>query len=303
MTETSTPSPWRKGRGGSGFNFGSRVVTLGASVILLILIGAFTLTSCTRQVHPGNVGVQVNNIGSDAGVAARPMGVGLYFVGFGQQIYEYPVYSRTYTWTQSANEQNSTNEEFNFQDKNGLSLSADVAVAFSVDPTRAPRLFQKYRTSMDGIIAGPLRNAIRDALVTRAAQMSVEEIYGPRKAELIRSAEADVRTYMAPFGLSVERLYWAGNVRLPDAVLAQINAKIANEQAALAAQAKVAQAQAEADQQIAQARGEAESIKIRGEALRQNPEVIRLQAIAKWNGVMPQVVGGGQPVPFIESGK
>ncbi len=79
--------------------------------------------------------------------------------------------------------------------------------------------------------------------------------------------------------------------------------KIANEQAALAAQAKVAQAQAEADQQIALARGEAESIKIRGEALRQNPEVARLQAINKWNGVLPSVVGGGQPIPFIEAGK
>ena len=156
---------------------------------------------------------------------------------------------------------------------------------------------------MDGVIAGPLRNAVRDALVTRASNLSVEEIYGPRKAELIRGAEDDVRRYMAPYGLVVERLYWASDVRLPDTVLAQINAKIANEQAALAAQAKVGQARAEAEQQIETARGEAESIRIRGEALRANPEVARLQAIAKWNGVLPQVVGGGQPVPFIEGPK
>ncbi len=293
MTETTV----RAGR-----FLGRRVVWI-LGGIALVLVMLMTVTGCTRQVHPGNVGVLVNNIGSDAGVSPRPMGVGIYFVGFGQQIYEYPVYSRTYTWTQSTTEQNTTNEEFQFQDKNGLALSADVAVAFSVDPARAPRLFQKYRTSMEGIIAGPLRNAIRDALVTRASQMSVEEIYGPRKAELIRLAEADTRAYMAPFGLTIERLYWAGNVRLPETVLAQINMKIANEQAALAAQAKVAQAQAEADQQIALARGEAESIKIRGEALRQNPEVARLQAINKWNGVLPSVVGGGQPIPFIEAGK
>jgi regulator of protease activity HflC (stomatin/prohibitin superfamily) len=156
---------------------------------------------------------------------------------------------------------------------------------------------------MDGVIAGPLRNAVRDALVTRASNLSVEEIYGSRKAELIRGAEDDVRRYMALNGLVVERLYWASDVRLPEAVLAQINAKIANEQAALAAQAKVAQAKAEAEQQIETARGEAESIRIRGEALRANPEVARLQAIAKWNGVLPQVVGGGQPVPFIEAPK
>ncbi len=301
---TAAPSPWRRQRGGGGpIRFDARLLIWIAAAAATVLIVLFTATGCTRQVHPGNVGVLVNNIGTDAGVQAHAMGVGIYFVGFGQQIYEYPVYSRTYTWTHSETEQNGTNEEFSFQDKNGLALSADVAVAFSVDPTRAPKLFQKYRTAMDGIIAGPLRNAVRDALVTRAAQMSVEEIYGPRKAELIRGAESDVRNYMAPFGLTVERLYWAGNVRLPETVLAQINMKIANEQAALAAQAKVAQAQAEAQQQIALAQGEAESMRIRGDALRQNPEVARLQAINKWNGVLPQVVGGGQPIPFIETGK
>jgi regulator of protease activity HflC (stomatin/prohibitin superfamily) len=282
---------------------GGRRLAVIFGVVAVVVIAAFTVSSCTRQVTPGNVGVLVNNIGSDAGVSARPLGVGLYFMGFGQKLYEYPVFSRTYTWTHSTTEQNGLNEEFLFQDKNGLSLSADVAVAFSVDPTKAPKLFQKYRTDMDGIIAGPLRNAVRDALVTRASQMSVEEIYGPRKAELIRTAEADVRNYMSPFGLVVERLYWAGNVRLPDTVLAQINMKIANEQAALAAEAKVAQAKAEAEQQIETAKGEAESIRIRGEALRQNPEVARLQAINKWNGVLPTVVGSGTPVPFIEPGR
>jgi regulator of protease activity HflC (stomatin/prohibitin superfamily) len=271
-----------------------------AAAGLLVVLGS--MAGCTRQVHPGNVGVLVSNLGSDAGVSPKPVGVGLYFTGVGQTLYEYPVFSRTYAWTKST-EQSSDNEEFTFQDKNGLSVSADVAVALSVDPARAPKLFTKYRTAMDGIISGPLRNAVRDALVTRASNLSVEEIYGPRKAELIRGAEEDVRRYMAPYGLVVERLYWASNVRLPDTVLAQINAKIANEQAALAAQAKVAQAKAEAEQQIETARGEAESIKIRGEALRANPEVARLQAIAKWNGVLPQVVGGGQPVPFIESVK
>lgn len=302
MTDTTAKAPWsRRGGAGSGM-FGRRVLWI-VGAILLVVFALITVTGCTRQVHPGNVGVLVNNIGSDAGVSSHALGVGIYFVGFGQQIYEYPVYTRTYTWTQSTTEQNAVNEEFQFQDKNGLALSADVAVAFSVDPTRAPKLFQKYRTSMEGVIAGPLRNAIRDALVTRAAQMSVEEIYGPRKAELIRQAESDTRAYMAPSGLTIERLYWGGNVRLPETVLAQINMKIANEQAALAAQAKVAQATAEAEQQIALARGEAESIKIRGEALKQNPEVARLQAINKWNGVLPSVVGGGQPIPFIEAGK
>ena len=165
----------------------------------------------------------------------------------------------------------------------------------------APKLFQKYRTDAAGIIAGPLRNAIRNALVNRAAAMGVDEIYGPRKQELLNSVQNDVSSYFAPYGLVVEKLFWAGNVRVPDVVLTQINNKIANEQQALAAQAQVATVQAEAQQRIAQADGEAKAISVQGEALRSNPEVLRLKAIEKWDGKLPQVTSGA--TPFIELGK
>jgi regulator of protease activity HflC (stomatin/prohibitin superfamily) len=261
-------------------------------------VSGLLLGACS-QVQPGHVGVRVDNLGSHAGVEDRPLGVGWYWTGFGQHVYEYPVYTNTYTWTRSTTEQSPTDEEFTFQDKNGLSMSADVAVSFSVDPERAPILFQKYRTEMGGIIAGPVRNAVRDALVTRAAQMGVEEIYGPRKAELIHQAEGDVRSFMAPFGLRIERLYWASNVRLPEAVRGQIEQKIANEQAALAAQAQVATVEAQARQRVASAQGEATAINVQGSALRANPEVLRLRAIEKWDGRLPQVSGSGA-TPFID---
>ena len=73
-------------------------------------------------------------------------------------------------------------------------------------------------------------------------EISKEEIYGTHKSELINTALRQVQAYFAPVGLQVEQLYWAGNIVVPDAVLQQINAKIANEQAALAeAQRKAAE--------------------------------------------------------------
>ena len=260
-----------------------------------------SLAACS-QVTPGHVGVRVNNLGSNAGVEPKALGIGWYFTGVGQHIYEYPVFTSTYTWTESHTEQSVTNEEFNFQDKNGLSMAADVAVSFSVDPGRAPILFQKYRTETSGVIAGPLRNAVRDALVTRAAAMGVEEIYGPKKAELIHQAEGDVSAFMSPFGLHVERLYWASNIRLPPPVKAQIEQKIANEQAALAAQAQVATVEAQARQRIAYAEGEAKATSVQGAALRSNPEILRLRTVEKWNGVLPQVEGSNA-TPFVTLAK
>ncbi|MBO9714382.1 SPFH domain-containing protein [Sphingomonas sp.] len=275
----------------------TRLIRFAPLVAVPLLLLIVPVTSCSR-VEPGHVGIKVNNFGSAAGVSDASLGVGWYFTPFGTNIYQYPVYTSTYAWTRTSAEQSETNEEFNFQDRNGLNLSADVSVAYRVDPVRAPILFQKYRTEMGGIVAGPLRNAVRSALNEEAAKLGVEEIYGPRKAALINLVRADVARYFEPFGLHVEQLYWASNIRVPDQVLAQINTKIANEQAALAAQANVATVKANADAQIAQAEGKARASQIEGDALRANPEILRQRAIEKWDGKLPTYLGGGQ-LPFI----
>ena len=290
MTDVYTPpvrrSPLRK------------VGWVAGTAVALVISAAF-LQNAFFRVLPGYVGIRVNNIGSDAGVVSRALPVGWYFAPPGVNMYEYPVFTRTYSWTHSLTEQNTIDESFNFQDKNGLALRADIAVAYHVDPLRAPVLFQRYRADMDAIIAGPLRNAIRNAIVERASSLGVEQIYGPQKAALVNDALKDVQRYFTPVGLQVEQLYWAGNIIVPDAVLTQINAKIANEQAALAAQANVATARANADARVAKAEGDARAMTVEAAAIRTNPEIVTLRAVEKWNGQLPTYTGGSAPLPFI----
>jgi regulator of protease activity HflC (stomatin/prohibitin superfamily) len=270
-----------------------------AGVLVVLFIAGSFLAQAFFRVLPGYVGIRVNNIGSDAGVVSHALPVGWYFAPPGVNYYEYPVFTRTYSWTSSKTEQNTIDESFGFQDKNGLGLRADIAVAYHVDPLRAPILFQRYRADMDAIIQGPLRNAIRNAIVERASQLGVEQIYGPMKAQLVNDALRDVQKYFTPVGLQVEQLYWAGNIIVPDAVLAQINAKIANEQAALAAQANVATATADAMARVAKAKGDAEAIRVEAEAIRTNPEIVQLRAVEKWDGRLPTYTGSGAPLPFV----
>ena len=262
-----------------------------------LIVAFLVLSSSFGRVDPGNVGIRVNNIAG--GVSDRPLGVGWYFAPPGTHIYEYPVFTRTYTWTSSTTEQSPIDESFSFQDKNGLSLRADVAVSYHVDPQRAAILFQRYRADMDQIIAGPLRNAIRNAIVERASQLGVEQVYGDHKAELIATTLRQVQAFFAPVGLQIEQLYWAGNIVVPQQVLEQINAKIANEQAALAAQANVATAKANSDARIAKAQGDAEAIQVEAQAIRTNPEIVKLRAVEKWDGHLPTYTGAG-PLPFID---
>lgn len=272
MIRRSSPDP---------FNFGAVLL------FFLLFVG-----SCSfDRVNPGHVGIKVSNLGSGAGVQPKALGVGWYLTPLGTNLYEYPIFTNNYTWKDS--------EQLRFQDKTGLTVTADVGIAYRADPNKVPILFQKFRRDMDSILAGQVRNTVRDAIVRNASNLSVEEIYGSKKAWLIDKAHEDSVKYLAPYGIVVEQLIWAGNINLPKEIQQQINNRVANEQQALAEQAKVATAKARSEAKIAEAQGKAEALRIEGDAINANPAVVQLRAIESWNGALPTTMVPGQAVPFI----
>lgn len=271
----------------------------------MIAVAGLALAACDR-ITPGNVGVKVNNYGSGAGVQSKPLGVGTYWFQFGSDIYEYPTFTNRYSWQKSEEK----DESITFQDVNGLVVSADVNVAYRVDPGKAPILFQTYRGQMDTIVSGVLRDRVKAAIVAVASTMSVEEIYGTKKANLIREAQKRVASYFAPRGLVVEQLDWAGPIRIPESITERINARAQTEQAAIAAKArvftaqaegvaKVAEAKAEADAKIERARGEAEATKLRNSAVAANPG-FQSEYYRKWDGQLPKVIYCSADKPCID---
>lgn len=61
------------------------------------------------------------------------------------------------------------------------------------------------------------------------------------------------------------------------------------------------EAQGQADARLIIAKAEAEAIRIRGEALRQNPVLVDLTAVERWNGVLPVTMMSSEngAVPFV----
>jgi regulator of protease activity HflC (stomatin/prohibitin superfamily) len=272
--------------------------------LLAILIAGLSLAACDR-ISSGNIGVKVNNYGSSAGVQAKPLGVGTYWFQFGSDIYSYPTYTNRYSWQKSEER----DESITFQDVNGLIVSADVNVAYRADPNKAPILFQTYRGEMDTIVSGPVRDRVKAAIVSVASTMSVEDIYGKRKAALIQQAQRKVAAYFAPRGLIIEQLDWAGPIRIPEAITERINARAQTEQAAIAAkarvltaeaegQAQVAEAKAAADAQIEKARGQAEATRLRNAVVAQNPGY-QSEYMRKWDGKLPNTVYCNSDTPCV----
>ena len=268
---------------------------------LSALSAVLLLTACSK-VPTGNVGVKVYLLGSDKGVDSEILTPGRYFIGINQELYLFPTYTQTYVWSKKYG------QEINFQTVEGLEVSSDVGIIYSIDHSKVTDIFQKYRRGIDEITDTYLRNIVRDSLMKKSSGLPIETVYGKGKAELIEDVQRDVSDQVRDIGIIIERIYWAGELRLPDAVTSSINSKIQATQIAQQRQNEVATAKAEADKTIEAARGESESIRlkaiaeadairIKGAALAQNPKVIELEAINKWDGSVPQVSSGA--VPFI----
>jgi prohibitin 2 len=136
-----------------------------------------------------------------------------------------------------------------------------------------------------------------DTLIKPRIAESINEVTALRSAEVIVQKREEVKTRV----LDSARKKLGELVVLEDVVLENIGltkmlenaieAKMVQEQEAARARFSQQQAQTEANTAVIKAKGEAESINLRGKALRENPSIIDLQIVERWDGVPPLVVG------------
>jgi len=275
----------------------------------LIGLSAILLGACS-YVEPGYVGIKVNMLGGDKGVDTTELSVGRYWIGWNEKLYTFPTFAQSMVWTKDKTEGSPNDDSMTFQTKGGLSVNTDIGITYSLDPKKVAVIFQKYRKGVEEITAIYLRSMVRDALVTEASYRPIESVYGEGKAELITRVQERVQEQTKDIGIMIEKIYLIGDLRLPEVVTRAINAKITATQMTAQRENEVAQSKAEADKLVAEARGradsrlleakaEAEAIKIKGDALSQNPKLVELSAVEKWNGVLPTYMLGSS-TPFIQ---
>ena len=256
-------------------------------------IAMMSLTGCYDRVEAGNVGVKVNLLGSDKGVESQVLGPGRYWIGMNEELFTFPTSQQNYVWTSSKEEGKSVDESFTFQTADGMTIGTDVGVSYQVDPNKVPVLFQKYRKGLDDVTNIHLRNAVRDELNRQGALDSISELIGLGKGKLFKSVQDSVAKRFDSIGIVGLKLYIVGNFRLPAAIESSINSKIAATQKAQQAENELATAEAEGKKTIALAEAEARSNAIRQQSI--TPQLLQLEAIKKWNGVLPQVTSGATP--------
>ena len=266
--------------------------------MLLLLISFSILSACTR-IGPGHAGIKINYAGTYKGVEDIPLRTGWVWINpLSQEVFEYPTFVQTAVWTHNKEEGSSTNEEISFNTKEGLIVTGDISLSYSLVREKVPAFYIKFRSDdLNLFTHGYLRNVARDQFNEVAGKYSVEEIYGPKKEQFLNEVIGRLNSRLDTIGVSLEQFGFIGAPRPPKIVIDAINAKITATQQAMQSENELRKTEAEANKVVAKARGEAESNRILSQSINQQLIAWRQlqiteQAIAKWNGQRPMVEGG-----------
>jgi regulator of protease activity HflC (stomatin/prohibitin superfamily) len=272
-------------------------------VAMILVVALFLLPSTFTYINPGHVGIVIHRAGG--GVDPHPLGPGVHTrVPFATGIEEYPVFLKTVVLARSNIEGSTSNDEINVNSVEGQPLSLDVSLSFELDPTQTPKLYSTFRTDIDQITHGFVKQAIRQSLQEVVGTEPIADIIGPKKAEATNRSRALIAQRLQPYGFEVKQ-FTINELRAPAAVMEAINQKNVMQQQALTAQNELQKNTFQAQGDSIKAAGRAKAITAEAEAqaranqlLAQSitPTLVQYELSKKWNGQMPQVTGGATPL-------
>lgn len=173
-------------------------------------------------------------------------------------------------------------------------VTVHLALNLSLAPDKVATIYQQVGIGYEEVIVDP---ALKESAKAVIAQYTAEELI--TKREVVREEVARLlSTKLSPFGLKTEAVNIV-NFDFSKTFNQAIEAKVTAEQNALAAKNKLAQITFEAQQAVASANGKADAMTIESKALQSNPQILQLRALEKWDGKLPQFLGGNGKMPFV----
>ncbi|MFH1448843.1 MAG: prohibitin family protein [bacterium] len=181
-------------------------------------------------------------------------------------------------------------------------VSSAVALNYHIIPDKANIVYQTLGVEFKERIIDP---AIQEVMKAVSAKYSAEELITKRAAvsDSIREALAE---RLLEYNIAVDA-FSIVSFSFSKIFTEAIESKQTAEQLALKAKRDLDRIKIEAEQKVTAATAEAESLRLQKVSI--TPDLIELRkieanlkAIDKWNGILPQVTGGGA-VPFISAGE
>jgi prohibitin 2 len=165
-------------------------------------------------------------------------------------------------------------------------VKVNLRILYKIPEQSVVKIYQQYAGDpFTSLIAPRVQESLKEAAALQSAEQIVRQRESVKNLAL-DGARKKIGTLLEVVDLVIEDIVLSRELEVA------IESKMVQEQEAAKARFTQQKAEIEAATAIIRAKGEAEAIRIRGEALRNNPSLIDLQIVEKWDGKSPLVVGG-----------
>jgi regulator of protease activity HflC (stomatin/prohibitin superfamily) len=171
-------------------------------------------------------------------------------------------------------------------------VTTEVTLNYHLDDLKVNKVYQNLGLEWERRVIQP---AIQEAVKASTARYTAEELI--TKRPLVKdSIDASLKEKLSPYGIVAETAYIT-DFKFSAEFAKAIESKVTAVQLAQKAENDLARIKIEAQQTIESAKGLAESIRIQGQALHDNPQLVSLKWTERWNGILPAtlIVGGDTP--------
>lgn len=172
-------------------------------------------------------------------------------------------------------------------------VTTEVAINWSINPVDAEWVYERLGDE-DQLSSKVIAPIVSNAVKAVAAHYDAEQLV--EKRDIVRDQiQAQIVNALNQYKVAVQGVNIT-NFQFSADYAKAIEQKQVAQQKAQQAEYDLARIKVQAEQEIAQAQGQAQAQKLLQVTL--TPEIIQLKAVEKWNGVLPQVTGGGA-IPFV----
>ena len=181
-------------------------------------------------------------------------------------------------------------------------VSSEVALNYHVIPDKANIVYQSLGIHFKERIIDP---AVQEVVKAATAKYTAEELITKRPA-VSEAMRANLAERLLVHNIAVDAFSIVG-FSFSKIFMEAIESKQTAEQLALKSKRDLDRIKIEAEQKVTTAKAEAESLRLQRANISLDLIELRkveanIKAIEKWNGILPQVTGGGA-VPFIGVGE
>ncbi|MDP2909696.1 MAG: prohibitin family protein [bacterium] len=169
-------------------------------------------------------------------------------------------------------------------------VTSRIALNYHLDPSAVNKVWQEVGKNYNTRIIAP---SIQEGVKAVTARFTAEELI-TRREEVKEQIKLNLTDRLFEHNIMVDEFNII-DFEFSPSFNEAIESKVRAEQLKLKADRDLERIKIEKEQMIAAAQGKAEAIRIEAQALMQNPKVVELRWIEKWDGKVPTYWGGASP--------